>query len=469
MMRFSASLLLLLVAACGGESLAPPLEGGMRIVRGASQSDTVAAMTALPLVVEVHDTRGGPVPTGTIVRFTATNAVVTQLDDNVAKSVVESGVDASGRAGVYVRLGTVAGSAMITITVPTLALADTAKYTILPGSPWVMSLNPLDTLVRVGSSFRMRGAIGDRYGNLRQDSITWSADPTATLTSDGTLTVPSIGLYYISAKSIVGTVTVQVRSVPNGRLAVMGDDGSILLTDFDGANVRALTPAASGVGPSVQWMPTRDAVVYSASVGGTEQLYVTDTLGVTRPFFASAPPNVSNQLGPSVTADGQWLIFGSNGTRCKSYCLYRARIDGTGVEVLSSNLTGSNLLFAPSPDGSRIAVFTPGSGVQMFDVATKTLSSWVLSTASVPAWSPDGSKIAVIQSAGLALFNPDGSLIRLQFTFERLASEPLTWLPDSRFLLARPLFWLSWDLIDTETGREFAIPGTAGGRTLSVR
>jgi hypothetical protein len=105
----------------------------------------------------------------------------------------------------------------------------------------------------------------------------------------------------------------------------------------------------------------------------------------------------------------------------------------------------------------------------MFDVATKTLSSWVLSAAAVPAWSPDGSKIAVIQSAGLALFNPDGSLIRLQFTFERLASEPLTWLPDSRFLLARPLFWLSWDLIDTETGREFAIPGTAGGRTLSVR
>ena len=128
-MRFPHSLLLLFVAACGGDSLTPPLERGIRILQGAGFADTAAAGMS-QLIVEVHDTRGARVPVGTIVRFTATNALVSQLDDNRLSSFVEKGVDASGRASVLVRLGSVAGSAMITITVPTLALADTAKFTI---------------------------------------------------------------------------------------------------------------------------------------------------------------------------------------------------------------------------------------------------------------------------------------------------------------------------------------------------
>src|SRR5262245_33860242 len=110
MTRFPRSLLLLLTAACS-ESVAPTIDSGIRILQGAGFADTAAAGMS-QLLVEVHDTRGGRVPVGTIVRFTATNAIVTQLDDNVASSVLEKGVDASGRAGVLVRLGTVTGSAM---------------------------------------------------------------------------------------------------------------------------------------------------------------------------------------------------------------------------------------------------------------------------------------------------------------------------------------------------------------------
>ena len=470
MIRFPRSLLLLLVAACGSDSLAPPIQRGMKFVRGAGISDTATAIPTSALVVEVHDSTGARAPVGTAVRFTATNVLVSQLDATAFSSFVARAVDSSGRAAVLVRLGSVAGSGTVAISVPALGLADTAKYTILPGSPVRVLLAPADTLVGVGRSFRYRGGVVDQYGNRRDDPITWSADPTATLTSDGTLTVPAIGRYRITATaSIAGVVrsgTAQVSAVPKARIAAWRN-GSISLMDFDGANVRTLaTVADGGIGASAQWMPTGDAIIYSTLVNGIQRLYVTDTLGVSRPFFATAPPNVSHQAEPRVPAGGQWLIFAAYDTRCIEYCLYRARIDGTGPEMLSSAVWGSNPVFAPSPDGSQVAVYT-GAGVRMFDVATKTLSSWVSSASWSPAWSPDGTKIAVIQSGGLVLINPDGSTIR-GVAKTPLWSGSLAWLADSRFLVARTTSG-AWELIDTQAGSEIPLPFTGVIGAMSVR
>ena len=469
-MRFPRRLLLLLVAACGGDSLAPPIQRGMRIVQGAGVSDTVTAIATTALVIEVHDSTGVRAPLGTVVRFTGTNVVMSQLDANLFTPFVAKGVDDSGRAAVLVRLGTVAGSGTIAIAVPTLGIVDTARYTILPGLPSRVLLAPLDTLLGVGHSFRYRGGVTDQYNNRREDPITWSVDPAVTVTNDGTLTVSEIGRYRITATATIGgvvrTSTAQVTGVPNARIAAWRD-GSMTLMDFDGGNFRVLAPVRDGgIGPSAQWMPTRDAIVYSTVVGDYQRLYVTDTLGVSRPFFTTTPPNMTHQAEPRVAAGGEWLIFGAYAAQC-GYCLHRARIDGTNAELLSSTVSSGNPVFAPSPDGSRIAVFT-GSGVRMFDVATKTLSSWTLSTASGPAWSPDGAKIAVLQTAGgLSLINPDGSTIRT-VTATRFMNGSIAWLPDSRFLVARTTNY-TWELIDTQTSSELLVPFPGNVGAVSIR
>jgi hypothetical protein len=465
MMRFSVSLFLLLIVACGGDSVAPPVERGVKIIQGAGITDTATAVFRSGLIIEVHDTSGARAPAGTIVRFDGTNAFVAQPRDTAFSSFVSGSVDASGRVVVSVQLGSYTGSGIIAITVPTLGIVDTARYTIRPGLPASVIPTPSDTLVVVGGSFRYHGTVRDSHGNGRDDPVTWSVDPAATVTSDGTLTVPATGVYHITATATIGGVvrsgTAQVSAVPKTRLAALRNY-AVVMMDFDGGNSRVVAPVGDGYFISnTQWMPTRDAIVYSALVDSIQRLYITDTLGVSRPFLTPAPPNVSNQTEPRVAAGGQWVIFGAQDTtRCTAYCLYRARIDGTDAELLSSAVSGLDPAFAPSPDGSRIAV-SFGSDVRVFDVATRTLSSWVLSSASMPAWSPDGTKIAVIQQGRLALITPDGVLIRTvgtPFTLDPRPNEWLTWLSDSRFVLTRVRGEFLWVLIDTQTGDVIALP-----------
>ncbi len=404
-------------------------------------------------------------------RFTSSNVSISALDASTFTSFVSHETDGTGRAAVLVRLGAVAGIGHVVVNVPAMALLDTVSYTILPASASRVTIVPADTLVDVGHTFKFRGGVVDQFGNTRADPVAWTVEQGATVTPDGSFTASQVARYHVTATVTIGgttrTVTPTVSVVPSIRVAAWRNS-HIVVMDLDGGNIHDLTTVADGgIGGSAQWMPDRASVIYSTDVSDRQTLYVADTNGTVRPFFSSTPPNVTHQAEPRVTPDGQWVVFAAYDTRCALYCLYRARPDGTGAELLSSAVNGSNPVFAPSPDGSRVA-FSVGAGVRIFDVGTKTMSTWTLNPASSPAWAPDGSKIAVVQNGSLALIDPSGSVIRTLPTSPRSSDARIAWLSDSRFLLARSASG-TFDLIDTQTGDAIPLPFTSGIAAMSVR
>jgi hypothetical protein len=464
--------LLVLATACGGaDSTSPADRRGLKVIDGGGATDTVVTILGQALIMEVRDSTGALPPPGTVMRFTTSNASISPLDANSFTSFAARDVDGTGRAAVIVRLGTVAGVGRVVVNVPAMGFVDTVIYTILPGSAARVTVAPADTLISVGRTFKFRGGVVDQFGNARADPVGWTVDQGATVTTDGVFTPSTVARYHVTAAVTVAgatrTATPTVSVVPNVRVAAWRN-GRMVIMDLDGGNSRDLAAVVDGgIGASAQWMPDRGGVIYSTDVADHQVLIVADTNGTARPFFSSPPPNVLHQAEPRVTANGQWLVFAAYDTRCNSYCLYRARLDGTGAELLSSAVTGSNPILAPSPDGSRVA-FSVGGGVRMFDVGTRTLSTWTQTVASSPAWSPDGSKIAVVNGGSLALMDPSGTITRTLPTSPRSSEPRMAWLSDSRFLLARSVSG-AFDLIDTQSGAEIPLPFTNSIGAMSVR
>jgi uncharacterized protein (TIGR03437 family) len=102
------------------------LPKSVAIISGDKQSGPAGSALAGPLVVELRDAGGAPLPlAGLTVQFKATNASV------AAVNVV---TDAKGQASTRVTLGTAAGTASVQAILGSLA-AVTATYTITGGRP----------------------------------------------------------------------------------------------------------------------------------------------------------------------------------------------------------------------------------------------------------------------------------------------------------------------------------------------
>lgn len=469
--------------ACGGDGPSQPTPTkirGLRIVAGADVSDTVSAMPSQALVVDVHDSTGAVVPAGTVVQFSTTIRPPSNVPEMLIKGLASSlfgplatgTTDTAGRAAVIVRLGTIAGTGRIAISVPAFGLADTARYTVAPGATARVTIAPADTLVYVGSSFSYRGNDVDRYGNARSDPITWAfSSPGAGVSSSGAVTAVSLGRYTITATAGLITGTASITVVPRGRLAAWRA-GSIAIVDVDGSNARSLAPTDDGgIGVHPRWMPGGAAIVYTTLVNEIQTLRVVDTNGVAKLFFPTGIPNVTHQADPSPTEDGKWLYFGAHDSRCSItfYCLYRSRIDGSAPELLGTATTSSDeLRLSPSPDGSRIA-FLVGTSLQVFDVATKTFTRLSMNGTS-PAWSPDGTQIAFLSTVDsrLSLIKPDGTGLRVLTAIQTFSDVPMSWSRDGRLLLARAANG-EWAFVDTQDGTVVSLPWTLPILAMSIR
>ncbi|HXC25116.1 MAG TPA: hypothetical protein VNU46_04310, partial [Gemmatimonadaceae bacterium] len=142
--------LLFLCAGCGDGGTGPTKRAQIQLVSGNALSDTVDAPLSQPLIVVVHDSTGAVVPLGTVVRFqtgpvidTASGqspsgapptAFVEGFTSNTFDVLATGTTDASGRTGVMVKLGMHAGPASVVVTVPTLGIIDTARFTVQPGA-----------------------------------------------------------------------------------------------------------------------------------------------------------------------------------------------------------------------------------------------------------------------------------------------------------------------------------------------
>jgi Tol biopolymer transport system component len=480
------------LTACGGSDSVRPVEviRGTRVVAGANVTDTAAAVLLQALVVEVHDTTGAFVPTGTVVRFNSVIRTPTGVPETYLQALssaffdtfASSTTDASGRATVIVKFGFLAGTGRVTISVPILGTVDTVRYTITPASAARVVLAPADTLLYVGKSFTYRGGVTDQFGNSRTDAVTWKLSSAGVaVTPAGAVSASALGRYTIIGSTGVGADTAAVSVVPAGRLAGTTTNSSfqpaVGMMDIDGSNLKLLATASDGgIGINPAWMPSRSSIIYSTLVNGTQQLYVVDTNGVSRPFFANGIPNVTHQAEPRPSRDGQWVFFVAYDSRCSqyAYCLYRSRIDGSLPELLGTAATSSNSLRpSPSPDGSRVAfmgVVNGTSVIQVLDVATKSLSSWA-APGTNPAWSPDGTEIAFVSNAqALTIIHADGTSVRTIDTAGRLyGGWPMSWTSDGKYLLARPnVYTDTYDIIDVQTGTYLPLQYAVGLHTLSI-
>ena len=488
-MRHTLTLFLFAAVACSsGEPAGPDLGGHatVTVVAGSNVTDTALAVLSAPLTVEVHDSTGSLAAAGITVRFDAvpyaapTRGEIYEVtlgpdSAHVFAASATVSTDATGRANAYVRLGGKAGTSHVVISVPTLGLVDTARYTIMPGMPTILEILPFDTAVTVGRSVTLRvGEIDQNANAITNGTRVWGiSDPAiATVDSSGTVSGVSFGAVTVTLASGPLSDYEHVSVVPPGRLA-MSDNEAIGLMDVDGSHVDSLAFANEGAaGYRPQWLPDGKALVYVAAINGEQTIERVDTATRTvTDFFPGGIPGVTDQAYPVPTEDGKWLFFAARDSTCgpSTFCLYRSNIDGSSAARIGTAALSDRILApSPSPDGSMVAFVQKGH-IKVYDIANARLTPMDVPGMS-PTWSHDGATIAYVSGADSTIMgvSPDGTGQRTLTTVRPFTGLMMSWSPDDRYLIAMANNAV-WQMIDVQTGGNARLPVNSSFGSLAFR
>lgn len=448
--RLLVALALTLAVLTCGEPAAP--RQSITIAEGAGATDTVDAPLAQALIVDVRTFHGFPAR-GALVEFHALTVASVPLPAFTVRlgpiggprelvSVLDT-VGTDGRAAVLVKLGPLAGSGAVEITVPELGLIDTAVYTIRPGNAVRVVSEPADTAVSIAHGFSLRTSVRDRHENVRADAVTYAADSSsATVSASGAVAGLTAGRARVRAYLPAGPAdTSWVTVVPQGTIAAIVPTG-IAIVDLDGANYREVPGVPIGGAAWVDWNPRGDTLVYASS-DYDSWVYITDLVGAPRRLITDSTGLVS-EYRPQFTANGQWIYFGGR-KGPQDDAVWRVRPDGSGpIQVGPGGVDADNHP-GPSSDGELVAYVTnrccyPNKGLFVLHVSTGAIDS-LAPAALTPRFSPGDSLLGfVTPTDGIWVLRPDGSALRRVSPFINSIYnyyQGFDWSPNGEWIIAR--------------------------------
>ena len=179
----------------------------------------------------------------------------------------------------------------------------------------------------------------------------------------------------------------------------------IFVMNADGSGLRRVTKGDDNK-LFVEWSPDGDRFVLASDRKGSFDLYVTDTEGR---ILQQLTKSRANEFDPAWTPDGKAIVFASDRF---GGSIYLMKLDGGRPRMLLQGLSP-----ALSPDGSLLAVVTPG-GIELINL---TDGSALVPTEGQldqePAWSSDGRWLAFRrgktgQNAEIYVVRRDGTGVR---------------------------------------------------------
>ncbi|MFN2565499.1 MAG: hypothetical protein ABR499_10870 [Gemmatimonadaceae bacterium] len=466
--RATVALTVCVVAACGDNStgLRQGEFVGMQVVAGGDATDTVDHRFTQALVVEVRDERGDPivdhpirfstVPVDPERPFGGYTALVSSPERNEFGIFASDRTDSRGRARVLVQLGRKAGPALVIITDPDHATADTATFTVQPGQGVAVLASPADTAVYVGRTVTLRSAVADRWSNPRTDPVTHTVVGSAVTVSGSTMSAVALGVAMVVTTAGTMADTTNVTVPPEGTLAAFTFQG-LATFNTDGSGFRVLASDVVFSGVTTAWSPSGAEVAFDRSCCGGIQV-----VNLASGARTTVTPANSTALYPEFSRDGQWVYYSRGFWR-----LHRVHPDGTGDEQVPMLTPVSDGAPSFSPSGAQLVYvrITGGSQDQlwMLDVASGASTNLNV-LGHTPAWSPTGAQIAFLSlsdGSGIKVMNPDGTGVR-PVTTSGAYGFGLDWSPDGQWIVARSTSRDRIELINATSGEVIPLPYTRG-------
>ena len=476
--RRSGLLAMLAVGAvgCTNNSTGPTVLAVIKVLSGASQTDTIQAELATAVLVEVHGTHGELVSNATI---TFTSLGPTTSDSAVALvsaaspaqygSSLSATTNASGQASALVRLGTKVGVAHIAVAVASLNVADTVPFTVDAGAFVTnIAIGPADTAIYQNGHVTLASGL-DRFGNPSNHGLIAVGSVSGPLSVSGaTVTASAYGVgsinFTVNSTAHVSKITV----VPQARIAA-GGAGGIVIFNTDGSSYRTFGSANTSdlkYSPSGGMLAVDQWPFSQTSLG-----YTTDTLtGTLTQLDPSLTPTSQGELFPQFSRDGQWIYFGSYDASYKKR-LWRVHPDGTGSAQVpaSDSANYDDINPSPSPDGTQL-VYVVDQGGGNTHLNTVTIATGVVTAIFVPGhaptWAPTGNVIAFVRPPGdfaygpLYVMNSDGtnqrelSATNYGFTVD--------WSPDAQWIVGAENPSGRIDLVNVSSGLVLPLDFTSG-------
>jgi Tol biopolymer transport system component len=230
----------------------------------------------------------------------------------------------------------------------------------------------------------------------------------------GRLVAVAVGLVIALIAAAAGSVFLRSSPVPagpnpsheNGALTYIGDHGRVVLLNRATGATRVLTPPSTS---SFDWSPDGSQLAYALNQDGQCVLWVLDMrtnerrvlhtrTNERRPLIGC--PKSPFQFSFDWSPDGKRLALGHASVGAGAYVV-------NGIEVFDAGggdpirLSGPGRPFEEnaslptwSPDGTRLA-FVSGADVWVMDADGSHPHE--IATGWLPAWSPDGSTIALLR------------------------------------------------------------------------